>query len=98
MRVQCVVCCAVWRGGRFFSLSRFFEFHFGCLFLFSRESLSVGLHRRLFGAQPGSSQHFRVLDRRRLFGAQPGAPNAFGFGRRRYCSVELPNVNEETFC
>ena len=48
-----------------------------------RESLSVGLHRRLFGAQPGSSQHFRVWNRRRLFGAQPGAPNAFGFGRRR---------------
>ena len=81
--MQCVVCCAVWRGGRFFSLSRFFEFHFGCLFLFSRESLSVGLHRRLFGAQPGSSQHFRVWNRRRLFGAQPGSSQHFRVWNRR---------------
>ena len=72
--VGCAVQCGVEGGSSPFLGS----YSFALVVCFSfRESLSVGLHRRLFGAQPGSSQHFRVWNRRRLFRAQPGSSQRF---------------------
>ena len=92
--MQCVVCCAVWRGGRFFSLSRFFEFHFGCLFLFL-------VSRFRWDCTAGCSEHSREAPNTFGFGIAAGcsehsreAPNAFGFGRRRLFGAQpgAPNA------